>query len=95
MPRRNPIKGPVTRLPDGNGGEIEVCSPSELRRRKLILIKKQNGICPLCNKPMHDVRETDLDHIVPRPAGCKKDSSWGNIQAVHHLCNLEKGSKRT
>lgn len=96
MPRRTPIKGPVTRVPDATvpRGYIEVCSPSELRRRKMILIERQKGQCALCPWLINDVRDAEVDHKVPRPAGCLKDSHWDNIQAAHRSCNLAKGSRR-
>jgi 5-methylcytosine-specific restriction endonuclease McrA len=96
-PRRHPICGPVTRIPDEHNprGYIEVCSPAEMRRRLIIKLKEQKGICALCGLPIEEFSDASLDHIEPQPAGCKKDSHPSNLQATHRLCNLEKGSKRT
>lgn len=95
-PRRNPISGPVTRITDPTWplGFIEVCSPAERRRRKHILIGRQDGKCAGCGEDFTDVRETELDHILPAPAGCKKNSHWSNIQVLCHECNSKKGSSR-
>jgi 5-methylcytosine-specific restriction endonuclease McrA len=88
--------GPVTRIPDFSvpRGYREVCTPAELRRRKDIKIREQQGVCALCHEPMTDYRDVELDHIIPQPAGCKKDSHLDNLQAVHHACNMAKGSQR-
>lgn len=96
MPRKNPVRGPVTRIDDLTWplGFIEVCSPAEIRRRKHILIGRQAGKCAKCGNDFQDVREAELDHKIPAPAGCKKNSHWSNIQALCHMCNFEKGSKR-
>jgi len=89
------FKPAVYRMPaDNERGYIEVCSKGELRRRLPILLKRQNNICGICGLPIEDCRDAVVDHIEPRPAGCKKDSHWDNIQAAHSVCNLEKGSKR-
>ena len=64
----------------------------ELLRLKVIA---QHGICLLCEKPFADAREITADHIQPRGMGAaRRDDSESNIQAVHALCNSEKGSKR-
>jgi hypothetical protein len=95
-PRKNPIRGPVTRIEDARipRGYMEVCSPAELRRRKIKKLEAQKNICAICNEPIDDFNDCELDHIEPSPAGCKKDSHMDNLQATHYRCNREKGSIR-
>ena len=84
-------KGPVTKTPDGR----ELCTPAELRRRLLTKLERQKGICAICHEPITDIQEAVLDHKEPRGmGGAFRDDSWGNIQAAHSRCNLEKGSIR-
>lgn len=96
IPRKHKRTGPVTKIPDefNPRGYREEITPAEKRRRKLILIRKQNGICALCPKPFEDIRDVEVDHKEPQPAGCKKDDHMDNLQAAHRWCNQEKGSKR-
>lgn len=75
-------------------GYREVCSPAEMRRRKLEFIEKQSGLCALCERPLSpDPRLVQLDHKKTMPAGCRKDDHRENLHAVHPICNYDKGSK--
>ncbi|KAF0140121.1 MAG: hypothetical protein FD122_2756 [Stygiobacter sp.] len=55
------------------------------------LIKKQNGLCPLCDNKVFITDEIHIDHIKPLAQGGK--DRFINLQAVHKLCNSKKGSK--
>ena len=82
--------GPVQVLADGR----LKCSPAELRRRTLILLKKQNGLCGICGFPISDIRDLVPDHKRPRGmGGAFRDDSWDNLQAAHRVCNGLKGSQ--
>lgn len=70
-------------------------SPSAMRQLLAKKVKEQWGQCAICEKEFKDAREISPDHINPRGmGGARRDDSEENIQAVHNLCNLEKGSKR-
>jgi hypothetical protein len=56
------------------------------------LIKRQNGLCPLCGKKLLITDEIHIDHIKPLAQGGK--DRFLNLQATHRYCNLIKGSKR-
>jgi 5-methylcytosine-specific restriction endonuclease McrA len=96
LERRKP-SGPVRRIDDPTEecGYREICSPAELRRRGLILLKEQKNICPLCKKPIEDMRDMEVDHKLPKGmnGGRRQDAMW-NLQATHYLCNRAKGSIR-
>ena len=55
------------------------------------LAQEQRWICPLCSKrlPTRIVGNVHVDHKVPASRGGGND--WGNLQAVHKRCNLDKG----
>ena len=62
------------------------------------LIKRQHGICPLCDRPLpldqalEDSGDTiHVDHILPRLHG--GGDAIENLQATHAFCNLSKGSR--
>lgn len=73
-------------------------SPKQCREQLQRKIKEQHDLCARCHSPMYGSPGTLMsptrDHIRPQPAGCRKDDSDDNIQAVHWICNFEKGSKR-
>lgn len=58
------------------------------------LIKKlhdeQDGICPLCGKPI-EFGKWEVDHIIPHCRGGGNERE--NLQLVHHRCNRRKGKK--
>lgn len=52
---------------------------------------RQNGVCPWCEKDMVKKRGLiDGDHINPNLE--ERLNAPENCQALHHQCNLEKGS---
>jgi RNA-directed DNA polymerase len=54
------------------------------------LLKRQNGICPICNIPftVFDDESWEIDHIKPRSLGGKH--SYDNLQLLHKSCHIEK-----
>lgn len=83
--------GAVRVLDDGR----EICSPAELRRRRIILLERQNNICGWCEKPITDFRDAVTDHINLRGlGGAFRNDSLETTRATHSACNLERGSKR-
>jgi 5-methylcytosine-specific restriction endonuclease McrA len=61
------------------------------QQRKRIAWEKQGKICPICKKRLTWADAT-TDHIRPRSLGF--DDREENIQAVHYLCNIRKGSQQ-
>lgn len=52
---------------------------------------RQYSICPLCNKPFINLKETSIDHIIP--LSCGGGDRLDNLQVVHIKCNQLKGNK--
>jgi hypothetical protein len=75
-------------------GYREICSPPELKRRKLKLLAKSQE-CFYCHKHFDDFRDIDLCHIEPKGmGGARHDDHMDNLALGHHSCNLENGSRR-
>ncbi len=105
LPRVVPIEEPVLYLDDGR----MICNleTDEGRRIYSILLEqmwlRQNGICPLCGRPLARAEAT-FDHERPRGAGGGwRDDRIEVVQdgklvkqnaAVHGICNSLKGSRR-
>jgi 5-methylcytosine-specific restriction endonuclease McrA len=53
-----------------------------------ILLRRQNGLCPCCNKPLGS--DYHLDHIMPLALG-GAHAVW-NVQILRAQCNVEKGA---
>lgn len=55
------------------------------------LIENQEGICPLCNKPLPEISaKIHVDHRWPKAFGGTDD--FDNLQAVHTPCNRYKNA---
>lgn len=59
-------------------------------KRRQILYRKQNGICPYCDETLGSPENGTLDHIKPRSKGGRKTIT--NLCLVHPECNALKGS---
>lgn len=67
---------------------------AEYIRRRRIKWEEQKGICAICHMAL-PWESAFTDHISPRGmGGGSRDDSLKNIQAVHGLCNVLKGSRR-
>lgn len=53
--------------------------------------ERQHYICAWCSGDMNDIKDTQLDHIIPLSKGGV--DNFTNLQAVHKICNLLKGDK--
>jgi len=53
------------------------------------LYVKQNGICPLCKRPIK-LDKYDVDHIIPLRWGGGNEKA--NLQITHPSCNRSKGA---
>lgn len=77
----------------------EVCQDTaegrrEYARRRFIAAYLQNDMCGICGKPMR-LEDMETDHIKPRGmGGARRDDRQENLQAVHTVCNGQKGSRR-
>lgn len=58
---------------------------------KAKLIKEQNGLCGICNKPFLPHDTIERDHIVPKALGGKNLRS--NVHVVHNYCHRDKTNK--
>jgi hypothetical protein len=81
--------------PDGR----EVCRPNtagkaEYRLRRSLAWNLQKGLCGICHLPV-SLEAAVTDHKEPRGmGGARRDDRQANIRATHHMCNMEKGSRR-
>jgi hypothetical protein len=78
-------------------GYREICSASELRRRKHTLMASGDLTCFYCKEDMRNCEysEIELCHIEPKGlGGARHDSHMENLALGHRICNLENGSKR-
>jgi len=61
------------------------------QRKKARIIRRDNGICHLCDRPGAD----SADHLIPAEDG-GPEAEW-NLKAVHHdvfpKCNRLRGSR--
>ena len=57
-----------------------------LQKVKYEMYEQQQGLCGLCNKPMH--QDKHVDHEIPFSYGGGNERN--NIQLTHPKCNLEK-----
>jgi hypothetical protein len=92
MPRRNPIKGPVTRIPDQHHprGYIERSArPLRCARLTHLKVKEQKGKCAECGKDFQDIREAVPDHIEPK--GMR--GQWRKGETITH--RTSKGDVRS
>lgn len=64
-------------------------STTRWRRLRAYVIRRDNGLCWLCNRPGADT----ADHVIPRVHG--GTDNLDNLKAAHSLCNLRKGSRLT
>ena len=78
--------------PDGYRYKL---SSAEMRKVLLRKLADQNGKCALCNEEFLSLIGIVPDHIQPKGMeGARADDRESNIQAVHYVCNTDKGSKR-
>lgn len=57
-------------------------APKEIKDYRAMFVKKQNGVCPLCQKPISATDKVHLDH----------DHVTGHLRAaLHGACNLGLG----
>jgi hypothetical protein len=92
--RQTEIKGPVTRInmPEHPRGYIEVCSESELRRRKHEKIREQKSLCACgCQQEFTDYRDAELDHIdAKKMGGGFRDEHRDNLRVLKRACHQVK-----
>jgi hypothetical protein len=78
-------------------GYREICSASELRRRKHALMSRGELKCFYCHGDLRKEEYADIDlcHIEPKGmGGARHDDHLDNLILGHRSCNLENGSRR-
>ena len=60
------------------------------KSQKIQMYKKQEGVCPECNKH-YEIEEMEADHVTPWHDGGKTELSNG--QMLCKSCNRSKGGK--
>lgn len=74
-------------------GQREICSPTELRRRKHILMARDPH-CFYCGKLLDDYNDVELAHKNPKGlGGATHNDSMTNLAVSHRRCNFLNGSK--
>ena len=53
---------------------------------------KQNPCCALCGKHIEDIKDAEVDHVVPHSKGGRTVPS--NAQLLCMPCNRRKGNKQ-
>lgn len=69
-------------------------SRAETKARAFIrrqLINSKGNICAICGKPITDMKDCTIDHIVPVSKGGL--TTLENCQLAHQKCNSMKGAK--
>ena len=79
-------------------GYREICSASELRRRKHALMAEPKFlICFYCNRDLRELEYEDIDlcHLESKGlGGARRDDHKTNLVLGCHSCNVENGSRR-
>lgn len=55
------------------------------------LINSKGAICGICGKPIANMKDCTIDHIIPISRGGM--TTLDNCQLAHKLCNRMKGSR--
>ena len=58
---------------------------------KNMLINSKGAVCGICNKPIKNMKQCTIDHIIPISKGGQ--TTLDNCQLAHVWCNKKKGSK--
>lgn len=69
-------------------GKREVAKRQFIKRQ---LINSKGNICALCGKPIEDMKECTIDHIIPVSKGGL--TTVENCQLAHRKCNLVRGNQ--
>lgn len=55
------------------------------------LIAKNGAVCAICGRPIIDMKDCTIDHIIPLSHGGL--TTLENCQLAHRQCNLAKGDE--
>lgn len=91
IPKRNQRQ---ERFTSRNGYVGSKSDFAEWRYQKAIrnmLINSKGAICGICGKPIENMKQCSLDHIIPLSKGGQ--TTLENCQLAHVWCNRKKGSK--
>lgn len=67
------------------------CNYDDIDRREVL--RRFNGRCGICGRPIAKGKKFHIDHIVPLEKG--GEHSYANTQPAHPHCNLVKGKKES
>jgi 5-methylcytosine-specific restriction endonuclease McrA len=73
---------------------MTVESRQETAQRQFIkrqLINSKGNLCALCGKPIENMKDCTIDHIVPVSKGGL--TTVENCQLAHRKCNLKRGNQ--
>jgi 5-methylcytosine-specific restriction endonuclease McrA len=69
-------------------GKREVAQRQFIRRQ---LINSKGNLCALCGKPIENMKDCTIDHIIPVSKGGL--TTVENCQLAHRKCNLKRGNQ--
>lgn len=72
---------------------MKMSSIQETKTRQFIkrqLISRDGAVCAICGKPINNMKDCTIDHIVPVSKGGQ--TIVENCQLAHFRCNVEKGN---
>lgn len=65
-------------------------SKAEFKKICEIKIKMDVAYCCLCDKPIYNIKDYNIEHLQPISRGGRNDAS--NWRMAHKTCNAEKGA---
>lgn len=55
------------------------------------LVNKYGNICHICKKPIEDMKDVTVDHVIPLSKGGM--DTLDNMRPAHETCNQEKADE--
>ena len=86
-------KGRYSTLPEEQkfGMELNRAERKTLSFIRRQLINSKGNVCALCGKPIKDMKDCTIDHIIPLSKGGQ--TTLENCQLAHAKCNQKKADK--
>lgn len=69
-------------------GKQEAAQRQFIKRQ---LINSKGNLCALCGKPIENMKDCTIDHIIPVSKGGL--TTVENCQLAHRKCNLKRGNQ--
>lgn len=67
---------------------VKECREVQFIRKQLI--NSRGNICEICGKPITDMKDCTVDHILPKSKGGL--TTVDNCRLAHRECNLRRGN---